>query len=267
MSKKIIFSIWSDLTEEHKSVPQWKKDSLSKFKNQLINVQKKYADQCNADYFLFKAKSKNYIDVQFDKILKFEELTKTYDKVVYFDLDVIPITKKNIFNEFNFNYPCVYEYETDINSRDNKMMKRFLRKNLRENTILDPMNRHSKVCAKRAMLLLHDINGNDNICNTGVFGGNKQAAEKLAFSDNMKLLDKTLEEAKIDTVYPEEYSKQWIRNNEVYVSFLLEKFDIKFNNIGIQWNYILDDKHKDFSAGAHLIHQVNKDFNETLKHI
>ena len=129
------------------------------------------------------------------------------------------------------------------------------------------MNRHSKVCAKRAMLLLHDINGNDNICNTGVFAGNKLAAEKLAFSDNIALLDKTLEEAKEDTVYPEEYSKQWIRNNEVYVSFLLERFNIKFNNIGIQWNYILDDKHREYSAGAHLIHQVNKDFNETLKHI
>jgi len=100
-----------------------------------------------------------------------------------------------------------------------------------------------------------------------VFAGNKLAAEKLAFSYNIALLDKTLEEAKEDTVYPEEYSKQWVRNNEVYVSFLLEKFNVEFNNIGIQWNYILDDKYKEYSAGAHIIHQVNKDFNETLKHL
>ena len=267
MSKKIIFSIWSDLTEEHKSVPQWKKDSLSQFKNDLINVQKKYADQCNADYFLFKAKSKNYIDVQFDKILKFEELTKTYDKVVYFDLDVIPITKKNIFNEFNFNYPCVYEYETDINNRDNKMMKRFLRKNLRENTVLDPMNRHSKVAAKKAMLLLDNISANNNICNTAVICGNSKASKSLNFKSRINMLNNKLKEAKEDNLYPKEFSKGWIKNNEIYFSYILERFNLKFNNIGIQWNYILDDSVTEFTDGAHLIHQVNKDFNATFSKI
>tara|TARA_B100000161_G_scaffold86480_1_gene60392 strand:- start:1923 stop:2714 length:792 start_codon:yes stop_codon:yes gene_type:complete len=262
--KKIIYNVWSDLKVPHTSVPDHKKDSFAKYKNQLIDIQKDYAHACGADYEIFNPPVHDYVNVQFHKLFKFEQLTKYYDKVVYLDVDVIPITKKNIFDQFNFNNICVYDYHIDINDSS---YRRNIIYRLKNKKPISPMNRHSKVCAKRAMLLLHDINGNDNICNTGVFAGNKLAAEKLAFSDNIALLDKTLEEAKEDTVYPEEYSKQWIRNNEVYVSFLLEKFNIKFNNIGIQWNYILDDKHREYTSGAHLIHQVNKDFNETLKHI
>lgn len=262
--KKIIYNVWSDLKIPHASVPDYKKDSFNKYKNQLIDIQKKYAHRCGADYEIFNPPIYDYVNVQFHKLFKFEQLTQYYDKVVYFDFDIIPTTKENIFDQFDFNKICVYDYHVDIN--DNYYRRNIIHR-LKNKQPISPMNRHSKVCAKRAMLLLHDINGNDNICNTGVFAGNKLAAEKLSFSDNIALLDKTLEEAKQDTVYPEEYSKQWVRNNEVYVSFLLEKFKVEFNNIGIQWNYILDDKYKKYSAGAHIIHQVNKDFNETLKHI
>lgn len=262
--KKIIYSVWSDLKTPHTSVPDYKKNSFIKYKNQLIDIQKKYAHQCGADYEIFNPSVYDYVNVQFHKLFKFEQLTQYYDKVVYFDLDIIPTTKENIFDRFDFNKICVYDYHVDIN--DDSYRRNIIHR-LKNKQPISPMNRHSKVCAKRAMLLLHDINGNDNICNTGVFAGNKLAAEKLAFSDNIALLDKTLEEAKQDTVYPEEYSKQWVRNNEVYVSFLLEKFNVEFNNIGIQWNYILDDKYKEYSAGAHIIHQVNKDFHETLKHL
>jgi len=262
--KKIIYNVWSDLKVPHTSVPEFKRDSFAKFKNKLIDIQKQYAHSCGADYEIFNPPVYDYVDVQFYKLFKFEQLTKHYDKVVYFDVDIIPITKKNIFDQFDFNNVCVYDYHID--SQDLSYRRNVLYR-LKNKQPISPMNRLSKVCAKRAMLLLHDVNGNNNICNTGVFAGNKLAAERLAFSDNIKMLDKTLEEAREDTVYPEEYSKQWVRNNEVYVSFLLEKFNVKFNNIGIQWNYILDDKYKEYSAGAHLIHQVNKDFNETLQHI
>ena len=129
----------------------------------------------------------------------------------------------NLFNEFNFNYPCVYEYETDINNRDNKMMKRFLRKNLRENTILDPMNRHSKVAAKKAMLLLDNISANNNICNTAVICGNSKASKSLNFKSRINMLNNKLKEAKEDNLYPKEFSKGWIKNNEIYFSYILER--------------------------------------------
>ena len=53
MSKNIIYSVWSDLTEEHMSVNDYKKESFKKYKDKLIKLQKEYAVQCNADYELF----------------------------------------------------------------------------------------------------------------------------------------------------------------------------------------------------------------------
>lgn len=259
--KKIIFSIWSDLTSKHISAPDWKKESFRKFKNKLVEKQKEYAKYCGAKYFLFEAKTTNYVDVQFDKILKFEELTKEYDQVVYFDLDIIPITKKNIFEEFNFNYPCVYDYNVDFKDEG---WKAWLRHQYREKNIIDPMSRYSKLAAKKAMLLIEDVVGNDNICNTAVVCGNQNAANLLKFSERISYIDKALLKAKNDTVYPREYSEGWVRNNEVYFSFILEKYNIKFNSIGIQWNYILDEFISEFTSGVHLIHQVNKDFEKTF---
>ena len=81
------------------------------------------------------------------------------------------------------------------------------------------------------------------------------------------LVERTLIEARNDTLYPDVYSQNWIKNNEVYFSFLLEKFNIDFNNIGIQWNYILDSVVSEYTPGAHLIHQVNKDFHDTISRL
>lgn len=260
--KNIIFSIWSDLkTTDHISAPDWKQESFRKFKHKLVERQKEYAKHCGAEYFLFEAKSTDYVDVQFDKILKFEELTKEYDKVVYFDLDIIPITKNNIFEQFDFNYPCVYDYNVDFKD---DTWKEWLRHQYRKKNIIDPMSRYSKVALKKAMLLIEDVVGNDRLCNTAVVCGNKNAANLLKYSERISDLDKTLLEAKNDTLYPREYYKGWVRNNEVYFSFILEKYNIKYNNIGIQWNYILDEFISEFTYGVHLIHQVNKDFEKTF---
>tara|TARA_B100000123_G_C25688560_1_gene409722 strand:- start:73 stop:861 length:789 start_codon:yes stop_codon:yes gene_type:complete len=262
MSKNIIYSVWSDLTEEHMSVNDYKKESFKKYKDKLIKLQKEYAVQCNADYELFNPISTDYANVQFDKIFKLEELTKYYDKVVYFDLDIIPITKKNIFDSFDFNNICVYDYTIQINNRKTiEDISRYIKRK----EYIPQMNRYSKVCAKNAMLLIDNVVGNENIVNTGVVCGNKKAVESLKFSERMNDMNKTLQIAKEDNLYPEEMSKPWIKNNEVYFSYLLERYKIKFNNIGIQWNYILDDLVHEITDAAHLIHQVNKDFHVSIK--
>ena len=262
--KKIIYNVWSNLKVPHTSVPHHKKESFAKYKNQLIDIQKEYARACGADYEIFNPPVHDYVNVQFFKIFKFEKLCYKYDKVVYFDLDVIPVTQKNIFNEFDFDKICVYDYKIDLNS---SLYRKNILSSLKNNKLINPMNRHSKVSAKKAMLLLDDINGNDNICNTGVLCGNKQASDSLKFSKNIKMLDKKMQQAKKDSVYPNEYTKPWLRNNEVYLSYLLEKYNIEYNNIGIQWNYILDDNVKELSAGAYLIHQVNKNFSQHFERV
>ncbi len=264
MSKNIIYSVWSDLTEEHASVTDYKKESVKKYKHTLIELKKKYALLCNADYEVFNPTSTDYVNVQFDKIFKLEELSKYYDNVVYFDMDIIPITKKNIFKSFNFNKVSIYDYTIEINSRKNI---KHISEITKDNQYISPMMMYSKVCAKNAMLMIDDIVGSENIVNTGVICANKNSVEKLSFTERMNDMNKKLSLAIEDNLYPDLMSKAWIKNNEVYFSYLLEKYNIEFNNIGIQWNYILDDIITETTSGAHLIHQVNKDFHETISRL
>ena len=50
MSKNIIYSVWSDLTEEHASVTDYKKESVKKYKHALIELKKKLYDLKMSSY-------------------------------------------------------------------------------------------------------------------------------------------------------------------------------------------------------------------------
>ena len=69
MSKKIIFSVWSDLS------PSW-----IKHKEALVDKHKEYAEACEADYKLIDT-NKNFIDLMFLKIQLAEQLLDKYDQV------------------------------------------------------------------------------------------------------------------------------------------------------------------------------------------
>ena len=113
------------------------------------------------------------------------------------------------------------------------------------------------------MLLLHDITGNNLVANTGVLIYNKNA--ELNFTEQLEEIHKTFIEACEDNLYPKEISNSWKPNNEVFYSYLIEKNKIPYDNIGLQWNFILDADNTEYSPSAHMIHQVNKDFKIGLQ--
>lgn len=249
--KKLIFSVWNDLTESHPSATDEKLQAFHTYKKELISRQTKYAKLCGADYEIFSSNKKTYPDTQFFKIMKCEELCEVYDKIVYLDLDVIPKTSNNIFDDFNFG---AYFLECQPN--------KYFRSDIENNTI-DEMDMYSKMCCKNAMLLLHDITGNNLVANTGVLIYNKNA--ELNFTEQLEEIHKTFIEACEDNLYPKEISNSWKPNNEVFYSYLIEKNKIPYDNIGLQWNFILDANNTEYSPSAHMIHQVNKDFKIGLQ--
>ena len=128
----------------------------------------------------------------------------------------------------------------------------------------DRMNMFCKTCCKKAMLLLEDINSDNYIFNTGVFAGNKKSIKRLNFIKRLKRTKKVFDEAVTDNLYPKEINKWWKPNNEVFVSYMVEKFKIPYNNIGLQWNFILDNWNPKPSASGYLLHYIKKEFNLTL---
>ena len=216
--KRIIYSIYTDSLNEHISINDFKRSQFKKYKNKIIECQKRYAKICNADYKIFNTKNKNYDDVQFEKIFLLEKLSNTYDEILYIDFDVIPSTNKSFFEEFNLDNICLHY----------------------------TLNPKWKIEQKKLMLAQEGISSNDKIANTGVLAMNKRTISALNFSKKIHSIKK-------------EYS-DYKPNNEVYMSYILEKYKIPYTEIGLQWNFILDDVFPQQSAAAHLLHYVNKKF-------
>ena len=124
----------------------------------------------------------------------------------------------------------------------------------------DRMNMFIKTCCKSAMLLLDNIIGNELLLNTGVLVGNKNSIKKLKFTKNFNKLNKKFKNAVQDNLYPEEINRCWKPNNEVYMSYLIEKNKVPFINIGMPWNFMLDDYCPNPSSAAYFLHHIRKEF-------
>lgn len=258
--KRIIFSLYNEVSIPHQSVPQSKKDAFHEFYDRLVDTQKQYAYQCGAEYVSFSPRINDYDDIQFEKLYRFEQLTEDYDEIVYLDLDVIPTTKANIFaRHASADYVGAHFIETKPywgERIDGKWWVDVLQ--------LDKMNMVVKACAKNAMLLLEGKAGNYEIANTGVLVGNKNSIQDFRLTERLEYADKVFAEAIEDNLYPEQIASSFTRNNEVYFSFIKEKYDIPINPIGLGWNYIIDDTYTTTQIGAHLHHVVNKNFTQFL---
>ena len=79
-----------------------------------------------------------------------------------------------------------------------------------------------------------------------MLGINKKAVNTLNFSKRIRNIKKQYSDYK--------------PNNEVYVSYLLEKYKLPHTEIGMQWNFILDNFSPSPSAGAYMLHHVKKEF-------
>jgi len=252
--KRIVFSIFTDdLNPGHSSSSDYKLSQFKKYKKQLYKAQKEYAMYCGASYILVDARSTDYDEIQFDKLILLEEFADNNNEVLYLDFDVVPNTKVNFFEAWDLNSICAYNIEQ-------KMDREALLEAITHN-MFDAMNMYNKFCAKTAMLSLDDATGSSGIINTGVIAGNKKSLSKLNFLKRLDEMKAVLHEAKTNNIYPDEICKHWKNNNEIFVTYLIEKYNVPFKNIGLQWNFLLDHNCPDISAGSHFVHHVNKDFH------
>ena len=197
--------------------------SWSKHKDDLIRNHKDYARFCGADYHLFET-DLDYTELMFFKIKKAEELAEACDAVLYLDVDVIPKTIMSFFDAHDLDKVCLHR-------------------------TLKP---DWKINLKQMMLIDDDIMGNDYICNTGVFGLNKKSSDLLMFSERLEEAMKLHSEVDSNDLY--------IPNNEVYVSYMIEKYNVPIKDIGMQWNFILDKNFKTSTDACYFLHQSNKLF-------
>lgn len=259
--KRLIYSLYREDIENHQSSNDYKKSQFKKYKDQLEQSQKTYADICGADYMLIDPTNTDYNKIQIEKLLLLEDFVKSYDEVLYLDFDVIPTTNTSFFERFDLNYLCFHEVVKDMISLQHEKYNSTLNLSKSAMRFFTPMNPFVKMSAKNAMLLLDDIIGRETIINTGVVGGNKHSVGLMKLKDRLSMIDEKLEEAKDDNIYPNNISNMFFQNNETYMSYLVERFDLPYQEIGKQWNYVLYTK-KDYPhSNNHFLHYISKDFD------
>lgn len=257
--KRIVYSVWDELTEPHVSSDEYKQKQLKKYIDILKQRQRDYADICHADYHVFSAGPSKYQDIQFYKLHKLEELAKEYDEILYLDMDVIPNTSKNIFDSFDLSKISYHAKEPPFFPNfHNKTFDQAIGR-------MSYMSSWVKLLIKKAMLNIDDIDGNDLISNTGVIVTSGEAIKRLEFMDKLEKASECYYEAMEDNFYPQKIVDVWTQNNEVFLSYIVERYDVETNEIGIQWNYILDNKVTEYTSAAYFIHQVNKEFDVGLR--
>lgn len=252
MAKRLIYSIFTQDVEEHVSVFDFNRLQFKKYESQLEAKHREYAKICGADYKLIRTKLTNYDFIQFEKLYLLQDFSNEYDEVLYLDFDVIPDTKTNFFEHFDLNSICLHCVE---------------RMPVMRIGITQPHKMHPviKMAAKNSMLLLDNIMGNNKVANTGVIAGNKSSIELLDFKNRIPLLNEKLLEAKEDNIYPPEYSEYFFENNETYISYIIERYDIPFTDIGEPWNYVLYKEKDSPGLNNHFLHYISKHF-QTVFH-
>ena len=245
--KNIIYSIYienkdSNLSEKH----LFTKNQLEKHYDRLIDVKKKYADICNAefviygdddDYKEFKSKYKGY---EFDlinlyKIYLWEKLGKKYNNVLYLDLDVVPNTNENFFDTFDMNKICVYAPNATIDIWSQEDKERYKKGKINFSKVIshkDKYDMYVKALCKKSMLAIDNKLDTDYlIANTAILGANSNAISKLKFTERLDSMIDVLNKSKKEKLFGEEVSKLFFANNEIFFHYLLDKDNIDWYNL------------------------------------
>lgn len=196
-------------------------NQFEKYVDYIKDKQCKYAMKHGAVYAFHEPSDiDNYDDLQLNKILVAEKYSKEYNQVLYLDFDVIPTD----------DAPNIFEKVNGLTLLP-----------------LEPkegMSEYYKLCDKQMMLATEGHRYNNTLFNTGVFHCDKPSMEELKFSER-------LDECK--ELCPE-------FNNEVYISYIIERYKCKHNLLPMCWNFILDEFQPIPNASGYFHHYHHKKF-------
>ena len=255
--KRVIYSMYQpNIPKVGFSVDNYKQDQFEKYKDRLIKCKQEYADLCDADFFMHFPELSDYTALQYEKIRLLEEYAESYDEVLYLDFDVIPAhSSRNMFECVDLSKINMHPFKREIKPYQ-------LRTALTDKNVeyFDDQTMFVKICAKKTMLMLEDVSSNDLCYNTGVICAGSEVIKSIKFIDKLDEMKELLDESKEDSLYPETITKHFSYNNEVFMSYIIERYNIPHVNLAMNWNYIIDDRMELSFGGYDLLHMVSKNF-------
>lgn len=266
---KIIYSFYIEIPDDKLVSHKESKGQFIEYYPWLLDQQKQYANKIRVDYKHFTddkdfQKFSNYFlnyypEISFYNIVNFYkihlmyELAKDYDEILYLDMDVIPVTNVNFFEEWDLNKGPVIM----VGTSDNQQEIDFRNTIKYKHSVRSPM---AKLWNSKCMLseLGHDIK-EPEVFNTGIVGINSKSLQQLDyfkdFEDSMDLMYKMIN----DEFYPDTIRYMFGYDNETLWGVKTYINNVKWQLIGDEWHYFMD-KWSYIKNNSKLIHCVSKDF-------
>jgi len=243
---RVIYSLYIDIQKP-----------VSHFENQLkfnrnlpwlLDMQKRYAEICGAEYrhftfgddFIeyskqFGPEISEYNIINFYKMYLLYQLD--YDEILYLDLDVIPVTKLNFFEEWDLNKGIA------VMSEDWRYKDKFRHKH----SVRSPL---AKYWNARAMGYQKEV------FNTGIIGATQKSLAELDYFKDFHETLNFMKDLIEDDFYPEDVRNLFGYDNETIFACRIKEYQ-QLHNTG--WHYFMD-KWTYIPKNTKLVHCINKNF-------
>ena len=295
---KCIFSIYIEIPDERldnpvgphdDDVPKSKrtKERLANYKDQLDKNHRDYAIACGAEYLHFERDEqyeeffKQYPDLsEYDvinlyKVWLLDKLSKEYDLALYVDYDVYFVEKHDVFNYLPGEYSLCCDISTATESGVNPNAPGYF-----TNYNVDFRNPQSKYWNAHALLQEEDIDGDNNVFNTGIMMASKAVMDKINYFGDIQEVLETMKELKEFSMYPPKVAAQFGYDNETIMAYKTKINEVPVTDLDEMWHYKHDYNvfnsyikgSKEFNAAKHelniniktkniqFIHFISKNF-------
>ena len=249
--------------------------------DRLENNRREYARSIGAAYMLFENDSnyqefrswmKNLVDmseynvVNFYKIWCMEQLTKEYDNVLYMDFDVIVNTDVSFFDAFNCQNSLFCNYDTTLKDWANKEALD-LTNWKGEDYVYHYRSPSAKYWNAHALLSDDDLDGENDVYNTGIFGASRRQMDELGYFEDFEGLISRMTELREDefSMYIPQIQKSFGYDNETVMSYRVKSNNVFWENLDNKfWHFQLpnwkQNKQQVRDANAAFYHVMNKRF-------
>ena len=306
--KNVIYSVYTNISDnqlrqsdtfygDNISKSEKTRIQFEKYKNRLIHSKTEYAKICNADFILFDEVDKKFVNDEFDSINFYkhhlmEKLLKEYDNVLYLDFDVIPNTTESFFEVHDMNKINVHAVDATKNNTwcesaliEWKKYEKGKPRNIGTEEKPDLMtpkriselhfdkyHMYCKSLCKLSMLAIEMILSKDHhVVNTGIIGGSSESLSQIKMTERMDEMISIFNEAVEEELF-DHFTKHHFINNEIFFSFILDRYKLNWNNLPFDWHYYVypeEDNHtenwknilKTKLKSAKLIQMISKDFD------
>ena len=267
--RRIIYSFYIEIPKDKVVSHIESVDLFAQNYDWLLERHKDYADSIGVEYKHFingpefeEYKlwfEENYPEVSFYNIVNFYKiqlmysLIDDYDEILYLDMDVIPITELNFFDEWDLSKGPVIMSGTSDNQQEIDLKNTTKYKH----HVRSPM---AKLWNSKCILaeLNYDIK-EPEVFNTGIVGINAKSLKQLSYFENFKGFLDMMTEMINDEFYPDTIRYMFGYDNETLWGVKTYINNIKWQLIGDEWHYFMD-KWSYIKKNSKFIHCVSKDF-------